>query len=83
MATYCPGSALPTRFGQILIGRLPIPGEACEVHVKIESAANDKAQFNFTLYGVDGSVIVNVTDYEVAWLKEDASLESKKPYQRV
>lgn len=78
-----PGSALPTRFGKISIGRLPIPGEACEVHVRIESAQDDRAQFHFTLYGVDGSIIVNVANYEVAWLKEDASLQSKKPYQRV
>ena len=72
--TVAPGSALPTGFGEIEIGRLPGAGEACEVHVRLREAipgqggAPAQAAFDFTLYGVDRDVLVNVRDYRVAWL---------------
>ncbi len=72
--TVAPGSALPTGFGEIEIGRMPGPGEACEVHVRLrETIAGQpgtpaQAAFDFTLYGVDRDVLVNVRDYRVAWL---------------
>ncbi|MGN6133218.1 MAG: SDR family NAD(P)-dependent oxidoreductase [Aureliella sp.] len=80
-----PGSALPAGFGEIEIGRLPLPGEACEVHVRLRShnvgappseatnslpASPAEAVFDFTLYGVDNDVLVNVREYRVAWLVE-------------
>ena len=72
--TVAPGSALPTGFGEIEIGRLPGAGEACEVHVRLresipgQGGAPAQAAFDFTLYGVDRDVLVNVRDYRVAWL---------------
>jgi hypothetical protein len=69
-----PGSALPSGFGEIELGRLPQAGEACEVHVRLREAipsqgtAPAQAAFDFTLYGVDRDVLVNVRDYRVAWL---------------
>ncbi len=64
-----PGTALPIRIGRLEVGRLPSPGEACEVHVRLLSHGNDRACFDFTLYGVDGDVLLNACDYEVAWLQ--------------
>ncbi len=81
--TIAPGSALPTGFGEIKLGRQPLPGEACEVHIKVREhsfnsgaatsslssqSAPGHASFDFTLYGVDQDVLVNVRDYRVAWL---------------
>ncbi len=77
--TVAPGSALPTGFGEIEIGRLPYAGEACEVHVRLresipgQGTAPAQAAFDFTLYGVDRDVLVNVRDYRVAWLIESQS----------
>lgn len=82
--TVAPGSALPTGFGEIEIGRMPTAGEACEVHVRLRESSHNQAgvvdpsgasvgspaqaAFDFTLYGVDREVLVNVRDYRVAWL---------------
>jgi acyl transferase domain-containing protein/NAD(P)-dependent dehydrogenase (short-subunit alcohol dehydrogenase family) len=63
-----PGTALPVRMGQLEIGRLPSPGEACQVHVQLLRYAKGQASFDFTLYGIDGDVILNANDYQVAWL---------------
>ncbi len=65
------GTALPVRMGQLRLGRLPTPGEACQVHAQLIGSGNDRATFNFTLYGVDESVLVDVVDYEVAWLSSE------------
>ena len=62
-----PGSALPVRMGQIELGRLPSPGEACEVHARLRSSDAGTATFDFTLIGVDGEMLVDVVDYQVAW----------------
>ncbi len=77
--TVAPGSALPSGFGEIEIGRLPGAGEACEVHVRLREAkpgdgnAPAQAAFDFTLYGVDRDVLVNVRDYRVAWLVDTSA----------
>lgn len=63
------GTALPIRFGRLEVGRLPSPGEACQVHARLVSHAKDRACFDFTLYGVNGDVLLNACDYEVAWLQ--------------
>lgn len=64
-----PGSALPIRMGQLRLGRLPRPGEACRVHVAINSTSESSASFDFSLYGVDGGLILDCLDYQVAWLR--------------
>ncbi len=70
-----PGSALPVRMGQLRLGRLPRPGEACFVHVVLNSAERSKASFDFSLFGIDGSMIVDVTDYQVAWIGSGSPTE--------
>lgn len=66
-----PGTALPVRIQRLEIGRLPSPGEACQVHILLLSHSHDRARFDFTLYGVDGDMILNAKDYEVAWLSRE------------
>ncbi len=63
-----PGTALPVCIQRLEVGRLPNPGEACQVHVQLLSHGQDRARFDFTLYGVDGDMILNAKEYEVAWL---------------
>ncbi|MCA9160178.1 MAG: SDR family NAD(P)-dependent oxidoreductase, partial [Planctomycetales bacterium] len=53
-----PGSALPVRMGQIKLGRMPSPGEACEVHAWLRRCDAATAMFDFTLFGVDGAMLV-------------------------
>ncbi len=77
-----PGSALPIRMGHLSLGRLPAPGEACEVHAKLLSAGEGRAAFNFTLYGIDGGLILNVLDYEIAWLVSDEVTETTRAHLR-
>ncbi|MCC7337236.1 MAG: SDR family NAD(P)-dependent oxidoreductase, partial [Pirellulaceae bacterium] len=66
-----PGSALPVRMGQIKLGRMPSPGEACEVHAQLRGCDAATAMFDFTLFGVDGAMLVDVVDYQVAWLAQE------------
>lgn len=78
-----PGSALPVRMSELRLGRLPRPGESLMVHVTMREASQGKASFDFSLYGVDGSMIVDVVNYEVAWLQRTAhelnsSIESQQ-----
>ncbi len=63
-----PGSALPVRMGQLQLGRLPSPGESLTIHAVMNSSSEGVASFDFSLYGVDGAMILDVADYEVAWL---------------
>jgi hypothetical protein len=68
-----PGSALPVKIAQLKIGRLPHPGEACEVHIALKesrvlSNGRQIARFDFTLYGVDGAVVLDAQGYEVQWM---------------
>jgi NAD(P)-dependent dehydrogenase (short-subunit alcohol dehydrogenase family) len=72
-----PGTALPVRIRRLEVGRLPSPGEACQVHVQLLSHSQDRACFDFTLYGVDGEMILNAKDYEVAWLSRDGDDQPK------
>ena len=67
-----PGSALPASIGLLTFERLPSPGESLEVHVQLNSAENGRASFDFSLYGVDGSLILNAQDYQVAWLSSSS-----------
>ncbi|MEM8734711.1 MAG: SDR family oxidoreductase, partial [Planctomycetota bacterium] len=67
------GSALPVRMQSLAVGRLPDPGEACEVHVQLlESFTRTDgrlgAMFDFTLYGCNEEPLVDVQGYEVSWM---------------
>ncbi len=70
------GTALPVRFGRLEVGRLPSPGEACEVHTRLVSQSSGRACFDFTLYGIDGDVLLNASEYEVAWLQAPVPVET-------
>ncbi len=72
--TVSPGAALPAGFGEIELGRMPWAGEACRVHVRLRESSPGKAAFDFTLYGVNDDMLVNVRNYQIAWLA-DASKE--------
>lgn len=63
-----PGPSLPFRFGRIALGRLPHPGEACLVQCKFLRKEGRYADFDFTLFGVNGEVIVQVSDYRIVYL---------------
>jgi hypothetical protein len=63
-----PGPSLPFRFGRIALGRLPHPGEACLVQCKFLRQEGRYADFDFTLYGNSGDVIVQVSDYRIVYL---------------
>ena len=63
-----PGTTLPARFGRIQLHRNPWPGEACMVHVRWNSTDASSASFDFTLYGNDDTVILDVLDYQIAWV---------------
>ena len=68
-----PGSALPVRIERLQLGRLPAPGEACEVHARLKNSTMGRATFDFTLYGVDNALILNAREYEVAWIGAEQS----------
>ncbi|MEZ6135099.1 MAG: SDR family NAD(P)-dependent oxidoreductase [Pirellulaceae bacterium] len=70
-----PGTALPVKFGQLSVSRLPSPGEVCEVHVQLKGTSPGTASFDFSLYGIDGQTILNANDYQVAWITADAPTE--------
>jgi NAD(P)-dependent dehydrogenase (short-subunit alcohol dehydrogenase family) len=74
-----PGSALPVRIGRLSLGRLPMPGESCEVHARLNSSDGDRASFDFTLYGVDGDVLISVHEYEIAWMASEKPLSRQNP----
>jgi hypothetical protein len=71
-----PGAALPVRMGELRLGRLPNPGEACQVHARLTSASEHSATFDFTLYGIDGSLLIDVRNYEVAWVASPQQADS-------
>ncbi|HBE70307.1 MAG TPA: hypothetical protein DDW52_19335 [Planctomycetaceae bacterium] len=78
-----PGVALPARIDRLSLGRRPRPGEACEVHLRPTASDNTTADFNFTLFGVDGEMILNAEGYRVAWLTAggaEALHQSGSPY---
>ena len=70
------GIALPVRISRLEIGRLPSPGEACQVHIQLLSHSHERARFDFTLYGVDGEMILNAKEYEVAWMSREVDEKS-------
>ena len=67
-----PRPALPVKINRLCWGRLPSPGEACEVHVRVLEHHADGIIYDFTLYGIDGDLLLNASGYEVAWLGTDS-----------
>lgn len=65
-----PGSAVScSAHGTVAIGAASRPGESAHDSRGNEKASvRSSASFDFSLYGVDGALILDVADYEVAWL---------------
>ncbi|MCA9048508.1 MAG: KR domain-containing protein, partial [Planctomycetaceae bacterium] len=61
-------ASLPVRFGRIVFGRQPDPGEPCRVCVEHLRGDSDRAVCHFTLFGLNGDVLLSAEDYEIAWL---------------
>ncbi len=61
-------ASLPVRFGSITFGRQPDPGEPCVVQAKFLKHSDKGATCRFRLQGLNGDVLLNVTDYEIAWM---------------
>lgn len=68
------GISLPVGIGRLTIGRLPRPGEACQVHVRPKGHSSEEATFDFSLLGVDGSLILSAEDYRTAWIAGEAQV---------
>ncbi|MEO8494244.1 MAG: SDR family NAD(P)-dependent oxidoreductase [Planctomycetota bacterium] len=64
-----PGSALPASIGRLTLGRLPRAGESCLVETRFRSREGRYGLFDFTLFGVNGEVIMEVSDYRIVWLQ--------------
>jgi hypothetical protein len=62
------GPSLPFRFGRIALGRLPHPGEECIVQCKLLRREGRYADFDFTLFGINGDVVIQVSDYRIVYL---------------
>lgn len=75
-----PGVALPAQIARLSLGRRPRPGEACEVHLRPMRSDSTTADFNFTLYGFDGEMILNAESYRVAWLSAAGTEASQQTY---
>lgn len=63
-----PGSALPAGIGELVVGRMPAWGEPCLVESTFKLQDGRYAYFDFSLYGNDGSPLLEVTDYRIVWL---------------
>ena len=63
-----PGPSLPFRFGRIALGRLPHPGEECIVQCHSLGLDGRYADFDFTLFGNNGDVLLQVNDYRIVYL---------------
>jgi hypothetical protein len=61
--------SLPVRFGEIVVGRLPDPGEPCLVRIDEQSHDDTGMDFAFTLFGQNGDALVSVSGYRAAWLQ--------------
>ncbi len=66
--TIEPGTALPESIASLTLGRPPRAGESCLVHTRLNRREQGRACFDFTLYGVNGDVLVDVADYRIVWL---------------
>lgn len=67
-AAVKPVVALPRSIAELSIIRLPMAAELCHVRSQYRSADERGANFDFTVYGVDGQPIIRAADYRVEWL---------------
>ena len=55
--------AIPKQIDRILLGRQPIAEETCLVHLKLRSRSETGAIFDFTLFGQDDEVLLQLEGY--------------------
>ncbi len=55
--------SIPDGIEAVRLGRAPAPGEVCLVHIKKRGRTGKLALFDFTVFGEDGSVILQVEGY--------------------
>ena len=63
------GQAVPQKLGQLWLGRQPVPGEMCEIHVRLDRHHQQQAVFSFTVWGHDGQPLVQAQDFSLAWFQ--------------
>ncbi|MEZ6127369.1 MAG: beta-ketoacyl synthase N-terminal-like domain-containing protein [Planctomycetaceae bacterium] len=61
-------ASLPVKFGSVRFGRQPDPGEPCVVRVTLNAETGRGVRCCFRLQGLNGDVLLNVEDFEIAWL---------------
>ncbi len=64
-----PGINLPVGFREILLHRMPKPGESCRLETRCVRFDDRTAEFNFCLWGSNGEVVVEAVGYFTAWLE--------------
>jgi NAD(P)-dependent dehydrogenase (short-subunit alcohol dehydrogenase family) len=55
--------AIPDGIGAVKLGRSPKPGEVCLVHITSRGREGKLALFDFTVFGEDGGVVLQVEGY--------------------
>ena len=63
--------AIPDGIGRLSLGRIPRADEKCLVIIRDNGRDGDKATFDFTLFGEDGSVVVAVEGYRNVIVAEE------------
>lgn len=71
-----PVPALPQSIEVVRLGRMPRDGERALVHVRCRETQPRQATYDFTIYGEDRSVIVQVEGYQCVMLKSKAEMTS-------
>jgi acyl transferase domain-containing protein/NAD(P)-dependent dehydrogenase (short-subunit alcohol dehydrogenase family) len=64
-----PGINLPVRFDEIMIHKMPKPGESCWLETRCLDFDNRSARFNFSLWGSDGKLVLEANGYRTAWVE--------------
>ncbi len=64
-----PGINLPVRFDEIMIHTIPKPGESCWLETRCVDFDNRAANFNFSLWGSDGKLVLEAIGYRTAWVE--------------
>ncbi|MCG8583752.1 MAG: polyketide synthase dehydratase domain-containing protein, partial [Pirellulales bacterium] len=72
---------LASRADSIVVGRRPVPGEECRVHLTCEELGDRRNVFNLVLSGADGSRLLSLQGYECTVLpsRDAATLELTQP----
>jgi acyl transferase domain-containing protein/acyl carrier protein/NAD(P)-dependent dehydrogenase (short-subunit alcohol dehydrogenase family) len=64
-----PGINLPVRFDEIMIHKMPKPGESCWLETRCVGIDDRSARFDFSLWGSDGRLVLEAVGYRTAWVE--------------